>query len=71
MLGPDLADQLRRKVKIVLKHWEDFEQLFDEETREPGAPGRGPVSCVSVVVGRLIQLRANFQMSRATSWTGS
>lgn len=38
VLGPDLADQLRRKVKIMVKHWEDYERLFDEETRKPGAP---------------------------------
>ncbi len=33
VLGPDLANQLRRKVKIMVKHWEDYERLFDEEKR--------------------------------------
>jgi hypothetical protein len=40
VLGPDLADQLRRKVKIMVKYWEDYERLFDEETRKPGAQRR-------------------------------
>jgi hypothetical protein len=31
VLGPDLVDQLRRKVKIMMAHWEDYERLFDEE----------------------------------------
>lgn len=31
VLGPDLAAQLRRKVKIMVKHWEDYERLFDQE----------------------------------------
>jgi len=31
VLGPDLTDQLRRKVKIMMAHWEDYERLFDEE----------------------------------------
>jgi hypothetical protein len=35
VLGPDLAAQLRRKVKIMVKYWEDYERLFDEETRKP------------------------------------
>lgn len=30
-LGPDLANQLRRKVQIMVRHWEDYERLFDEE----------------------------------------
>jgi hypothetical protein len=34
VLGPDLAAQLRRKVKIMVKHWEDYERLFDEEKRK-------------------------------------
>ena len=36
MLGPDLIDQLRKKVKIMIAHWEDYERLFiDEERKEP------------------------------------
>jgi hypothetical protein len=31
VLGPDLVDQLRRKVKIMMAHWEDYERLFDPE----------------------------------------
>jgi len=31
VLGPDLSSQLRRKVKIMVKYWEDYERLFDEE----------------------------------------
>lgn len=31
VLGPDLAKQLRRKVRIMAAHWEDYERLFDEE----------------------------------------
>lgn len=30
-LGPDLVEQLRRKVKIMMAHWEDYERLFDAE----------------------------------------
>jgi len=35
VLGPDLASQLRRKVKIMVSHWEDYERLFDEESSKP------------------------------------
>jgi hypothetical protein len=36
VLGPDLVDQLRRKVKIMIAHWEDYKRLFvDEERKEP------------------------------------
>ncbi len=35
VLGPDLAAQLRRKVKIMVKHWEDYERLFDPEKEGP------------------------------------
>ncbi|MBL8241772.1 MAG: hypothetical protein JNM66_30390 [Bryobacterales bacterium] len=35
VLGPDLAAQLRRKVKIMAAHWEDYERLFDEEKKGP------------------------------------
>ena len=36
VLGPDLVDQLRRKVKIMIAHWEDYKRLFvDEESKEP------------------------------------
>ncbi len=31
VLGPDLASQLRRRVKIMVSHWEDYERLFDLE----------------------------------------
>ena len=40
VLGPDLSSQLRRKVKIMVAHWEDYERLFDQEkgrrSRESG-----------------------------------
>ncbi len=35
VLGPDLASQLRRKVKIMVAHWEDYERLFDAEIPKP------------------------------------
>ena len=36
MLGPDLIDQLRKKVKIMIAHWEDYERLFvDEDRKQP------------------------------------
>ncbi len=38
VLGPDLAAQLRRKVKIMAAHWEDYERLFDREKPQPQAP---------------------------------
>lgn len=31
VLGPDLAQQLRLRVKIMARHWEDYERLFDRE----------------------------------------
>ena len=31
VLGPDLAAQLRKRVKIMIAHWEDYERLFDKE----------------------------------------
>lgn len=31
VLGPDLAAQLRTRVKIMIAHWEDYERLFDKE----------------------------------------
>jgi hypothetical protein len=31
VLGPDLVDQLRKKVRIMIAHWEDYERLFVEE----------------------------------------
>jgi hypothetical protein len=38
MLGPDLIDQLRKKVKIMITHWEDYERLFiDGERKQPKA----------------------------------
>jgi hypothetical protein len=33
ILGPDLPAQLRRKVKIMVRHWEDYERLFDPEKK--------------------------------------
>ncbi|MBL0157330.1 MAG: hypothetical protein IPP47_09555 [Bryobacterales bacterium] len=38
-LGPDLVSQLRRKVKIMVTHWEDYERLFDAE-KPKGVPRR-------------------------------
>lgn len=36
ILGPDLADQLRRKARIMARYWEDYERLFDpEKSKEP------------------------------------
>ena len=35
VLGPDLAGQLRRRVQIMAKYWEDYERLFDEEKPLP------------------------------------
>ena len=28
LLGPDLADQLRKKRQIMLAHWSDFDRVF-------------------------------------------
>lgn len=39
VLGPDLADQLRLRVKIMAKYWEDYERLFDQEKPLPNQPG--------------------------------
>lgn len=38
VLGPDLAAQLRRRVRIMAAHWEDYERLFDAEKTGPAAP---------------------------------
>jgi len=39
VLGPDLIEQLRKKVKIMIAHWEDYERLFvGEERRAPKPP---------------------------------
>ena len=35
VLGPDLIDQLRKKMKIMMAHWEDYKRLFIEETDRP------------------------------------
>jgi hypothetical protein len=35
VLGPDLIDQLRKKMKIMMAHWEDYKRLFIEETDKP------------------------------------
>lgn len=40
VLGPDLADQMRRRVKIMVRHWEDYERLFDPEKTTAEAPRR-------------------------------
>jgi hypothetical protein len=37
VLGPDLAAQLRRRVAIMAKYWEDYERLFDGEKPLPAA----------------------------------
>lgn len=34
VLGPDLIDQLRKKIKIMIAHWEDYERLFIKEGSE-------------------------------------
>ncbi len=34
VLGPDLVDQLRRKIKIMIAHWEDYERLFIKESKQ-------------------------------------
>jgi len=31
VLGPDLAVQLRKRVKIMVAHWKDYDRLFDRE----------------------------------------
>jgi hypothetical protein len=31
VLGPDLADQLRKKIRIMIAHWADYERLFIKE----------------------------------------
>lgn len=42
VLGPDLSAQLRRKVKIMVSRWEDYERLFDQETPNPGPQPEWP-----------------------------
>jgi hypothetical protein len=42
VLGPDLSSQLRRKVKIMVSHWEDYERLFDQENPKLGPPPDWP-----------------------------
>lgn len=38
VLGPDLTDQLRKKIKIMMAHWEDYKRLFiDEGDKAPKA----------------------------------
>lgn len=34
VLGPDLIEQLRKRVKIMIAHWEDYERLFMDEERK-------------------------------------
>ena len=38
VLGPDLADQLQRKIRIMMAHWEDYKRLF--VAGENGAGGK-------------------------------
>jgi hypothetical protein len=38
VLGPDLVDQLRKRVKIMIAHWQDYERLFAGEERTPSIP---------------------------------
>jgi hypothetical protein len=33
VLGPDLIDQLRQKMKIMIAHWEDYKRLFIENDK--------------------------------------
>jgi len=33
VLGPDLVDQLRKKIKIMMAHWEDYDRLFIKEEK--------------------------------------
>jgi hypothetical protein len=40
VLGPDLASQMRRKVRIMVAHWEDYERLFDREKGRRSGQGR-------------------------------
>jgi hypothetical protein len=40
VLGPDLAQQLRLRAKIMAKYWEDYERLFDQEKPLPAKQGR-------------------------------
>ncbi|MDZ7638820.1 MAG: hypothetical protein U5J83_11325 [Bryobacterales bacterium] len=35
VLGPNLSTQLRRKVALMVRHWEDYERLFDVEKAKP------------------------------------
>jgi hypothetical protein len=32
-LGPDLADQLRRKVAITMRRWKEFDRLYPRPNR--------------------------------------
>lgn len=34
VLGANLVEQLRRKVNIMMAHWEDYERLFDREKKK-------------------------------------
>jgi hypothetical protein len=42
VLGPDLADQLRKKIKIMMAHWEDYERLFIKEDGKAADPAAIP-----------------------------
>ena len=40
VLGPDLARQLRRRAEIMMRYWEDYERLFDQEKPRGKAASR-------------------------------
>ena len=42
VLGPDLTDQLRKKIRIMMAHWEDYKRLFIDEGDKAPKPGAVP-----------------------------
>jgi len=45
VLGPDLIDQLKKRVKITIAHWQDFQRLCERRSRRRRAEGSlGPRS---------------------------
>jgi hypothetical protein len=42
VLGPDLTDQLRKKIKIMMAHWEDYKRLFIDEGDKAHKPAAVP-----------------------------
>jgi hypothetical protein len=42
VLGPDLVEQLRKRVKIMIAHWKDYDRLFVSEQRGDTKPGVAP-----------------------------